>query len=452
MKRLQFSLSVLILLEVIGLFFLRQPSDELAPLPVTGAEHVFSKATVDDIRTMETGMDRGKPGDWLQLAETYKALGMYPAAEYCFQQADHLSPANNEHLFYWANCLSRMGKLDEARKKFEQVLAGGTRYASYCWLRLGQDRLRLNQPKEAERMFENAGDNAWAKLHLARLMIRSGRAAKALIVLEGLLQQYPHTMRAVQMTSWAYERLGNEKQAARYRQMAQHSPELIQPNFPNSERDEQRLQQLGSIRLHMVSGKYHTTGDLDSAITAGQQAISLYWRENYALHLAQLHTASNPDRAIELLQECNRRVGPNVLSLEMLGDAWAVKGDSEKARQLWEQATAYRGSRIASMTSNISLQTKLAQLASQQGDKRKSRRHTGLAHYERGRLAWRDNKLKDAMQSFEKAVQLLEDHAPSWFYLGQTRRLLKVPNAKAAYQRCLQLDPNHGRCLRAVQE
>lgn len=452
MTRFQLFLSLVIVLEAVGVFQLWRRYNRLAPLPITDAEHVFSEAIVDDLLKMEAELDRSNPVDWLKAAETYKALGIYPPAEYCFQQAHRLSPPDQEYLFYWANCLSRMGKLDAAGEKFAQVLGGNTPHASFCWLRLGQDQLRRNRPGEAERMFERAGDNAWAQLHLARLMIRDGRANEALTLLDRLMQRYPQTMRAVQMKSWAYEQLGDEEQAARYRQTAQHSLQLVQPHFPNTQRDEEWLHELGSAPFHIASGRSHAAGDVDLAIAAGEQAVSLYWREVYALHLAQLCRRRSPDRAIELLTEFNQRAGPTVLSLEMLGDSWASKGIVEKAREFWEQATDYRGSQSASMIANLSVHTKLARLASRQGDEEKARRHEGLAHYERGKLAWRDNRLQDAKQSFAQAVQLVEDHAPSWFYLGQTRRLLGDADAKDAYERCLKLDPHHGRGMTAVQD
>jgi len=45
-----------------------------------------------------------------------------------------------------------------------------------------------------------------------------------------------------------------------------------------------------------------------------------------------------------------------------------------------------------------------------------------------------------------------DGHAHTWFYLGETRRLLgDTAGAELAYRRCLQVNPDHGRALQGLE-
>ncbi|MBC8001709.1 MAG: tetratricopeptide repeat protein [Opitutaceae bacterium] len=61
------------------------------------------------------------------------------------------------------------------------------------------------------------------------------------------------------------------------------------------------------------------------------------------------------------------------------------------------------------------------------------------------------NDLASAATRFEEASSVLPDHAHTWFYLGEIRRLQgDKPAAEAAYRRCLAVNPDHGRALQAI--
>ena len=60
--------------------------------------------------------------------------------------------------------------------------------------------------------------------------------------------------------------------------------------------------------------------------------------------------------------------------------------------------------------------------------------------------------MKEALGHFEAATKLYDGHAHTWFYLAETRRFLgDAAGAKAAYERCLQINPDDGRALRGLE-
>jgi predicted TPR repeat methyltransferase len=55
------------------------------------------------------------------------------------------------------------------------------------------------------------------------------------------------------------------------------------------------------------------------------------------------------------------------------------------------------------------------------------------------------------MIELNQAIELVPDSAVAWFYLAETRRLLgDGSGARQAYEKCLQLQPHHGRARRGL--
>jgi cytochrome c-type biogenesis protein CcmH/NrfG len=67
--------------------------------------------------------------------------------------------------------------------------------------------------------------------------------------------------------------------------------------------------------------------------------------------------------------------------------------------------------------------------------------------------AYRQDRLEAARELLEEAVALAPGEARSWYYLGEIHRAQGSDNdARAAYQRCVALDPDHGRALDRLAE
>ena len=78
--------------------------------------------------------------------------------------------------------------------------------------------------------------------------------------------------------------------------------------------------------------------------------------------------------------------------------------------------------------------------------------NSARASHMEGAAAFRRNEIKLALQQMTRAVELDPGSARSWFYLGEIRRALdQRADARSAYQRCLEINSDHGRAIYAMQ-
>ena len=76
-----------------------------APKPLPGRSFAaLDVAVAADIENLEQTLDRRIPESWLELANTYRAFGLLPIANYCYQQFGKMKTKTNEHLFDWGIC------------------------------------------------------------------------------------------------------------------------------------------------------------------------------------------------------------------------------------------------------------------------------------------------------------------------------------------------------------
>ncbi|MCP4814503.1 MAG: tetratricopeptide repeat protein [Planctomycetaceae bacterium] len=116
---------------------------------------------------------------------------------------------------------------------------------------------------------------------------------------------------------------------------------------------------------------------------------------------------------------------------------------------MWERAADYRSSRF--LDTNMRVHEKLMMVYEKNGETDKASRQEGLMGLEKAILAWNRNEVRTAMIELNQAVELVPDSAVAWFYLAETRRLLGDERGAAeAYEKCLQLQPQHGRARRGI--
>ena len=67
-------------------------------------------------------------------------------------------------------------------------------------------------------------------------------------------------------------------------------------------------------------------------------------------------------------------------------------------------------------------------------------------------INFRNNRLKSAGEAVERSLELNPQDPQAWFYNAEIKRLLGDEAAAiAAYQKCLKLNPNHGRAIRELE-
>ncbi len=450
MTRLQKLLVSGIAFELAGLYLWWRLHCRPGPLPQVDWSVCMIESTVaDEIREMEKRLQPGNPAGWSELAAAYRAFGLFPQAEYCYGQMDKLSPKDRSYLYYWAECADLMGWTREATKHYRQVIDAklsvplGPKTTQYCWLNIGQDRLREENVPAAMDALRKALDIPKAKFLLSRVLIRSGQAKEAIALLDDLLRDSPAMIEYNQMKSWAENELGDQAAAQEFYERSLRSRQELTKWDPTYQEVQGRRKTMGSQAWHEKSLQLETQGKPEAALEWSRKAVQAFWVEDRAQELAKLELLTgHPKEAIALAEDCVERVGASAKTLDIIGVASVQLGDRARAQRVWEQAIE--------LEPTPNLYGKLAELRRLADDALGASRYRSLEQYQTGKDAWLNNDLTGAREHLEKAVALYDGHAHTWFYLGETRRFLgDIPGAKAAYRRCLQINPDHGRALRA---
>ncbi len=445
MRRLQGLLCLVILAEVAVLSVRYFGGTLLENLSLSTLE----SATAEEIRQLQKRIDPASADDWFAMGRVLRAYELLPTANYCYERADKLRPHDHEILFSWGVSLSRMGQFDQAREKMEAAIEHGAENPHECWYVIGRDYLRMENPEAAEPALRNAitAQPNMAGVKLGRWLLRSDRPEEAVRILDEMIDKNPNTMTAHQIKGWAEAALGNDEAAYEHEQISLRCTDRIPKFNYDSKEDADIISRFGIYRLLGESRGRQQRGNLAAAITTLQQAAEISWQERMARQLARYQLQNrDPQGAIATLNDCIRKVGASRTDLELLGVAYMQQGDPQQAKEAWLEAATMQATGV--LMPNITVHEKLSEAFRIEGNTDLAKLHKGLQFYEEGKLAWRENQIRPALGFFEKAAKLLDDHAHTWFYLAQARRVHDdLDGARQAYQRCLEIDPNHGRAL-----
>ena len=450
MKILNTILLIIVAAEAMAAGYFVILSKDIVPLPELNVA-TLEPGMADQFRAFRGNLDLGDPESWLRLGLVYRALGMLPESSYCYQQFDRLSPNNPEGLYYWGVCLSRMGNTRAAAAKFEQAIALESEKSVTCWYMLGRDHLRDGNGRMAELALRRcAHEEPQATIMLTRLLTRTGKADEVQPLISNLVKQQPTNMVANQWKSWAEEALGNHEVAEHFEHMTRRCPAPPSNQRPELPADENVYRQFGGSRLATEGVRAVADGDTALGIDLLRQALTVQWREIYAIRLAELElTAGDHEAAVATLSDIVERAGASAESLYLLGQAHQQLEDRQAARQHWERAATFPASRNPEVSAKI--HEVLADTYRESGEQELASRQEGLMHYERGKLAWRVSDFSIALDEFANAAELLDDHAHTWYYLAEARHASQdEPGAREAYARCLAINPNHGRAIRRL--
>ena len=439
---------ILLALELLAAVAIRTSAfNRPAALPVSELG-IQEDGLLADMRQLEASHDPASPHSWLTMADFYSTFGLLPQAEYCLQQATLLGPLDEDGLMFQGIVLSRMGQLVQAQLSFQAVVDAAGERQQDARVELALVLLRQEDVAAAETALRAAQAEPLIKLALARLLIRTDRAEEAIQLLDQMLERQPGAMCVIQLKGWAYEALGNDRLARQQAELAQRHIQLTEMRTSTRLHERAMHQRYGPGRYLVESGRHEQAGDVAATVASMQAAVEAMkplWRYHYAMRLAVLQlNQQQAQLALPYLAAVIQVEGESAEMWDLIGDAWQQLEDPQRARKAWLEGTRYKASK--SIVVNQLLHQELAESYQLAGDKEQADRHAGLAFFERGRLAWRENDVRQALTSYTEAVGLLPENASCWFHLAETRRAMNDRNgARDAYQQCLELAAEHGR-------
>jgi tetratricopeptide (TPR) repeat protein len=439
-------LLIVIALELVGagLLAARQLARRRAPSPDLRLVDEFTAA---DLRELGDRMDqRVRAGeatadDWAELADAYLASGMFPESELCYRRAAESEPAPFEVQYRWGLCLERLGQTGLAIERFREAMkAADEAQTSECWYRIARCHLRDENSAEAEAALREAGDSAPAVYQLARLLIRAGRVDEGVPAVEDLARRFPDAMEIEELQARVAEAQGDTPRAVAHRERAMR----LAPGLQVDRYDEE-IQPLRFV--HGVDRRYQQVrqlvqdGEPDAALSLLHELME---RDHPARDANMLFVArsdlqrgkSNSARA--LVEGLIDRVGESPEALEVLGDIEWTSGRLQPAITYWERAVRMRDVE--------SLRQRLAAAHERAGEPELAAEQRALARQAAGVAAFWRNDLSGAKAALDECVGLDGSSAQAWFYLGEIEQLAgRWAAAREAYERCLSIDPGHGR-------
>jgi len=128
----------------------------------------------------------------------------------------------------------------------------------------------------------------------------------------------------------------------------------------------------------------------------------------------------------------------------MEGAAYSLRGDKQRAVELWLRAVQ--------RSPNVPLHQILARHYDDLGDTPSRDQHLGQAALLMTKIYDWSNQLEAAQRSVSEAQTLLPENDQVWFYSAEIKQALGHPaEAQADYRRCVELNPGHGRAIRALE-
>lgn len=446
-SRLRTLLAVLLVIELIaglgalGWRFTRPaaPTVNLGRLPAS---------TAADLQRLQQQVRSDQPSAWLDLGKAYLAYGYFPEAEACLKRAIKLSPKNFDAVFAHAYSLDRLCRLPESNAEFREaaILTAGSGAAN-CWYHIGVNHLRMDDAQQAEQAFGRAGDFPAAVHARAKLLARSGKAAEAVALIESLRREVPMDIHTEMLAVQVFRELNQPVEIAKAAERAERSQqklrlsdhwEYLHPIRARYGMMAQYARAQGLVQQEQVPASAEAyqllLKDTDPEFTDGmfEQAVGL-----------QL-MAGRADVATQMLERFGKRLSLSPVAIHLQADALLQSGKVDQAIPLWESANRFRPDPQSYHALSVAHEKK--------GEKQQAERDKAMAALFRGIDAYRHDHLPEALRDLGAASKVLTDDARPWFYAGEVNYAMsRLSEARKAYARCVELDPDHGRALERLE-
>ena len=403
--------------------------------------------TADAVQSLRAKARDGDFAKWRDLGETYLGNGYYTTAEQCFGIALLQNPDDLRSKYSQGFCMERTGRTTDAIPVLKAVAEAASADADLvwtCWYQVGRCYLREENPVDAEKAFRQSMDFAPAVYQLAKLLIRTDRAAEALPLIDEQLQQFPNDVKFLQLKGKAAASLGDTKTVAEMRDREDRAEYIVEMEYG--------LKFIGALSTRFGLGSrlsraltLKADGTPEQQYSALNGALEIIRRHHFlnyrsvfvAMAELQLETGQL-DEARNVIAEIRKfsADGPELLILE--GRAFLSEGRSSEAAAVL--------SRARRMKPTTDILAELNSATVDHGDKLRLQAEElfrlGLAEFSR-------NRVENSVPYFEKATALNSESAIFVYYLAEAHRVLGNKSAsQAAYAECLKINPHFGRALR----
>lgn len=403
--------------------------------------------TADEIRA-KIALCR-TPEQWADVGEVYFVTGFFPEAEACLREAVARAPANADFAFKHAYALERLGQLEEANAEYETAVRLDHRRTADCWYYVGKNHLRREQSGPAAAAFERARPLPGARYELALLQARAGDAAQADAEARRLSEEFPDAFEPVSLRyRLALTRNDTAAAGALADEFARRREPLRTPFYTEVDWVTGTANGVGRSRLYRDAGRAMQGGRVADAEAGLRKLLAVAWAPEVVDRLAEVLFATGRQReASEILAKALDRGGPSYGRLWLLGQAYDVIGQSARALETWERAA-----RLATGPWTQGLWQDLARRYEQVGERDKAKTFHAKARLAAGWNLLDARKPGDAVAVLRQAVDADAGLAHAWYALGEAHRAgQKAADARSAYERCLAIDPDHGRARRALK-
>lgn len=409
-----------------------------------------------DLENLADAARSGSSEDWQRLAEAYLGQGLYSLAEIHYREALALDPENHAARFGMAFCMGRTGRTQESTREFQELVERIGEDFSLKLLeqrsryQIGRNFLRETKTERAEQSFRENIDYRPAEYQYAKQLIRSGRVEKAVPIIQDNLRETPQSMGYLFLAYRAMTALDRPREAWQAADKLQRSVRNI-PTHIGTGYVTPFYKRLGLEHSLEEYNSLIPQGNMDLLASKLEEILDVVEGERspyVKLGLTSLMEVElqrkNPRRMRELLERMHALGFYNADLLQFAGAAAAFSGEMDTAMEFWQRAVR--------MSPNIQLHLRVAEIFDERGDAGERDFHVARGLVLRGLMLYRGNQVREAAEMLEQALELNPEDAQGWFYLAQSRRVMRRHSeARQAYERCLELDPNHGRARRQLE-
>lgn len=455
MHRLQRLLLLLITGELLvcGFHAVQRLTERLPVLPVVAFDDPLLKA---DFTALAEAARTGDSGDWQLLGEGLLGQGFYGEAELAFRRAVELDSQNGIAQFSVAFCVDRTGRVEASTQEYQRAAEMTPPSSSpigsreHCLYQVGRNALRLEQLPSAEQIFHEILAFTPAAYQYSKLLTRSGRSAEALTEIDKVLNKSPLSLKFRSLQLHALEDLGRLTEiadAARQLERSKYEfPIDLSSNFV-----EPLSQRLGIHREMEACQQLLASGDMDAVARKLNELLVLLepttHPQKFRLRQSLIEVEfqrKNADQMLASIAQLQAAGLSNADLLQMEGAAYSLQGDKQRALALWLRA--------ARQSPNVPLHQILARHYDDLGDSANRDQHLGQAALLTTKMHYGSNQLEAAQLSVREAQRYLPENDQVWFYSAEINQALgHLSEALADYRRCVELNPGHGRALRALK-